>query len=260
MIRLLVACTAVLALSAAPVCAELPTLIPRKVLFGNPVKVAPQISPDGKTLSYIAPDDKDVLQVWVQPLGTDKARQVTADSGIDALTHAIEGYTAVDFDELDAPDGDPVAYEGRHPLGECLAEKAISLIGAAGYATTIIDGGGDGPVVLCNSLEGAGTVIQGFTVRNGHSAQHGGGLFMGLASPTISTPPVRGGSTRYASGPMARTGATRRPPAIRRARCGRCFTRASKKVSRRRLHGAAWASGTTRLRFARPGAIGLRIA
>jgi len=56
-------------------------------------------------------------------------KQVTADSGIDALTHAIESYTAIDFDQLDAPDGSPVAYEGRHPLGQCLAEKAIGLIG-----------------------------------------------------------------------------------------------------------------------------------
>jgi alcohol dehydrogenase class IV len=56
-------------------------------------------------------------------------RRVTADSGIDALTHAIEAYTAVDFDKLNEPEGAPVAYEGRHPLGDCLAEKAISLIG-----------------------------------------------------------------------------------------------------------------------------------
>jgi alcohol dehydrogenase len=56
-------------------------------------------------------------------------RQVTADSGIDALTHAIESYTAIDFEQYDAPDGEPVAYSGRQPLGECLAEKAIALIG-----------------------------------------------------------------------------------------------------------------------------------
>src|SRR5207245_2797475 len=43
-----------------------PALIPRKALFGNPVKAGPQISPDGKTLAYIAPDGKDVLQVWVR--------------------------------------------------------------------------------------------------------------------------------------------------------------------------------------------------
>jgi alcohol dehydrogenase class IV len=56
-------------------------------------------------------------------------RQVTADSGIDALTHAIEAYTATDYDKLDVPPGEACAYEGRYPLGDCLAEKAIELIG-----------------------------------------------------------------------------------------------------------------------------------
>ena len=55
--------------------------------------------------------------------------KVTADSGIDALTHAIEACTAVDFEKLELAEGETAAYEGRTPLGECLAEKAISLIG-----------------------------------------------------------------------------------------------------------------------------------
>jgi dipeptidyl aminopeptidase/acylaminoacyl peptidase len=59
--------------------AELPPLIPRKILFGNPVKASPELSPDGKQLSYLAPDAKDVLQVWVKSLGKDDARQVTSD-------------------------------------------------------------------------------------------------------------------------------------------------------------------------------------
>lgn len=65
--------------AAVPARAALPPLIPRKVLFGNPVKASPKISPDGKRLAYLAPDDRDVLQVWVQTIGKKDARKVTAD-------------------------------------------------------------------------------------------------------------------------------------------------------------------------------------
>jgi alcohol dehydrogenase len=57
-------------------------------------------------------------------------RKVTADSGIDAMTHAIEAYTAVDNAAFPLPAGEVSLFQGRHPLGDCLAEKAISLIGA----------------------------------------------------------------------------------------------------------------------------------
>lgn len=53
----------------------------------------------------------------------------TADSGIDALTHAIEAYTAIDFDQLDVPTEESTPYDGRTPLGDLFAEKAISLVG-----------------------------------------------------------------------------------------------------------------------------------
>lgn len=55
--------------------------------------------------------------------------KVTADSGIDALTHAIEAYTAIDNEEFPLPPGESTVYQGRHPLGGCLAEKAIELVG-----------------------------------------------------------------------------------------------------------------------------------
>jgi len=53
-------------------------LIPRKVIFGNPKKSAIRISPDGTRLSYLAPV-KGVMNVWVQTVGKDDARAVTAD-------------------------------------------------------------------------------------------------------------------------------------------------------------------------------------
>ena len=47
-------------------------LIPRSVLFGNPERISPRISPDGTRLAWIAPRD-GVLNVWVAPIGADGA-------------------------------------------------------------------------------------------------------------------------------------------------------------------------------------------
>ena len=51
------------ATSAAP-------FIPREVLFGNPERTQPRLSPGGERLAYIAPVD-GVLNVWVGPVGPD---------------------------------------------------------------------------------------------------------------------------------------------------------------------------------------------
>ncbi|HTU92427.1 MAG TPA: S9 family peptidase [Gemmataceae bacterium] len=59
--------------------AKLPDLIPRKVLFGNPERANPQLSPDGKMLAYLAPDKKNVLQVFVRTVGKNDDRQLTED-------------------------------------------------------------------------------------------------------------------------------------------------------------------------------------
>ena len=56
-------------------------------------------------------------------------KKVTADSGIDALTHAIEAFTAVDNEYFDLPAGETSIYQGRNPMGDMIAERAISLVG-----------------------------------------------------------------------------------------------------------------------------------
>ena len=47
--------------------ADLPPLIPRDILFGNPEIVAVDLSPDGSRLAYLAPLD-GVLNLWVRDL------------------------------------------------------------------------------------------------------------------------------------------------------------------------------------------------
>ena len=59
--------------------AELPPVISRDVLFGNPEKAQPRLSPDGQRLAWVAPDKKNVLQVWVKTVGKDDDKMVTAD-------------------------------------------------------------------------------------------------------------------------------------------------------------------------------------
>jgi len=56
--------------------------------------------------------------------------KVTAESGIDALTHAIEAYTCIDYHALPVAPDQPVAYSGKFPLADALAGRAIQLIGA----------------------------------------------------------------------------------------------------------------------------------
>lgn len=54
-----------------------PALIPRKTLFGNPERFSPRLSPDGNYIAYMAPDDRNVLQIWLQSLVKAELRQLT---------------------------------------------------------------------------------------------------------------------------------------------------------------------------------------
>ena len=68
--------------------AELPPLVPRDVLFGNPERASPLISPDGQSIAWLAPDAKNVLQVWLRgPQGEPK--QITHDKSRGIRTHAF---------------------------------------------------------------------------------------------------------------------------------------------------------------------------
>jgi dipeptidyl aminopeptidase/acylaminoacyl peptidase len=73
-------------------------LIPLTVLFGNPERVNPRLSPDGTQLAWIAPHD-GVLNVWLAPISAqhgvswDAARVITDDTdrGIRQFAWAHDG-------------------------------------------------------------------------------------------------------------------------------------------------------------------------
>jgi len=53
-------------------------MIPREILFGNPEKAGPEISPDGAKLGWLAPSN-GVLNVWVRTIGKTDDQVVTSD-------------------------------------------------------------------------------------------------------------------------------------------------------------------------------------
>ena len=70
---------ATLGLQVSPVVrAELPPLVPRELLFGSPTnsKSSPSLSPNGKYLAYLAPDNQ-VWNVWVRSIERQDDRVIT---------------------------------------------------------------------------------------------------------------------------------------------------------------------------------------
>ncbi|MBV8362472.1 MAG: S9 family peptidase [Deltaproteobacteria bacterium] len=56
-----------------------PPLIPRELLFGNPDRWQPTLSPDGRRMAWLAPDVRGVRQVWVRTLDVNDECCVTND-------------------------------------------------------------------------------------------------------------------------------------------------------------------------------------
>ncbi|APV52310.1 S9 family peptidase [Betaproteobacteria bacterium GR16-43] len=99
-------------IAASSAFAQQPDLIPRSVLFGNPERANPSLSPDGLRMAWLAPDKKNVLQVWVQTIGKEDTKQVTNDKkrGVRIYRWAQDGRTLL---YLQDNDGD----ENYHVFG-----------------------------------------------------------------------------------------------------------------------------------------------
>ena len=76
---LVTSCVVLMLISVSSVVADAsPELVPREILFGNPVKTNPLLSPDGKFLAYLAPVN-NVLNVWIRTVGSEDDSPITSD-------------------------------------------------------------------------------------------------------------------------------------------------------------------------------------
>ncbi len=66
----------------------------------------------------------------------------------------------------------------------------------------IINGGGSGSVVTCNSGEGADTILSGFVITGGN-AVYGGGMLNSLSSPTVTNCSFSGNTSVLDGGGMS---------------------------------------------------------
>jgi dipeptidyl aminopeptidase/acylaminoacyl peptidase len=106
--------------AAVPAIAAPPPLISRDILFGNPERTFPQLAPDGKRLAWLAPDKKNILQVWVKTIGQSDDKMITADKhrGIRSYRWAKDSSTVLYNQDVD---GD----ENWHVYGVDLAADTV---------------------------------------------------------------------------------------------------------------------------------------
>ncbi len=125
---------------------------------GNPLVLLPTTAGTGSEISPVAilsVEEKGIKEgissnhvradaaVLDPTLTTTLPADVTAKTAMDALGHAIEGYTTHEYDQLlrAADPGDRPVYAGRTPVTEMFSEKAIELL--SGNVRRAVNNGDD---------------------------------------------------------------------------------------------------------------------
>ena len=108
------------------------------------------------------------------------AENGTASHPFSRIQHAIDA--AADGSEIIVEPGvyeETIQFRGRNITLRCSEPEDPTIV-----AETVIDAGGEGPVVVFEGTEGPKCVLDGLTIVNG-IADNGAGIFCGFAQPTI---------------------------------------------------------------------------
>ncbi len=181
---------------------ELITMVSVVSADGTPVALTASLLPTGAT--FIDRRDGTGELRWTPALGQSGTYPMTF-SGQDAGGHVEIATTVLSVGTAIRVPGDYRAIQtaidaalpgslivvdpGVYQEAISFNGKAVSVESVAGPESTILDAGGASPVVVFLGNEGRGSVLRGFTLRNGRSnsrySDYGGGIYAFRASPTI---------------------------------------------------------------------------
>ena len=93
-------------------------------------------------------------------------------------------------------------FENINFNGKAITVRSTDPNDAGVVLNTIINGGGSGSVVTCDSGEGPGTVLSGFVITNGNNPgnQQGGGMLNSNSSPTVTNCTFSGNAATFGGG------------------------------------------------------------
>ena len=103
---------------------------------------------------------------------------------------------AINGDEVIVAQGE--YFENINFFGKAITVRSTDPNDAGVVLNTIINGGGLGTVVICNSGEGSDTVLSGFVITGGNA--FGGGMFNNNSSPTVTNCSFSGNTASWGGG------------------------------------------------------------
>lgn len=142
----------------------------------------------GATLGGLGKGTQSRLYIgWVDNLGIDIGVFDIPEACVALVTVPTDVATIQAAIDAVCDGGEIVVGPGTYNQAFNTNGKAVYIHSSAGAATTILDGTALGvPVITVDSGEGAGTIIEGFTITNG-SAANGGGMYISASSPTVTS-------------------------------------------------------------------------
>jgi dipeptidyl aminopeptidase/acylaminoacyl peptidase len=143
--------------AAIPAGHDATPLIPRAMLFGNPSRTRPELSPDGTRIAYIAPHE-GVLNVWVRTLGNDEGDDEGDDEVI--TNDRVRGIRVYHW----APSGTHILYLQDQGGDENFHVYAVPAGGGEAVDLTPLDG--VMAQIIAVEPERPGTILVGLNDRD----------------------------------------------------------------------------------------------